>query len=302
MTSLSNNYASSPNNNSTGSNTVNITSTYPQHDYYLCVNPAGGLPAGTYHIEQLAQDPSNPLANIEWALDVNTSNYYVRRLISFNPNVWSAWSQVNGGIGAGVVSFNGRVGVVVGVTGDYTASQITNVPFGNVPAADTDVQSAIDYLQIYAPPPSAYATVTAPTVINNGVGWVNLPTTLQVAMSRSGAPGGSWAAPADGIQDIQNVNPMAATVMEVSAVVSTVLGIPAGPGQLGIRILRNGVIIIAQNLNENDQTGLSQTFSVSGLIRAVTGDIYTLQVINNTAGPFTIANGQLDLIQLGPTP
>lgn len=46
---------------------------------------------------------------------------------------------------AGLVnSFNGRTGVVVSVAGDYTASQITNVPAGSI--SSTNVQDAINEL------------------------------------------------------------------------------------------------------------------------------------------------------------
>lgn len=50
---------------------------------------------------------------------------------------------VSGTAGA-VDSFNGRTGVVVSVSGDYSASQVTNTPSGNIVA--TDVQAAIDEL------------------------------------------------------------------------------------------------------------------------------------------------------------
>lgn len=44
----------------------------------------------------------------------------------------------------GVTSFEGRTGIVVGASGDYTASEITNVAAGNIVA--TTVQAAIDEL------------------------------------------------------------------------------------------------------------------------------------------------------------
>lgn len=49
-----------------------------------------------------------------------------------------------GGGGAGVSSFNGRTGAVLPQAGDYTASQITNVPAGRITA--TDVQAALNQL------------------------------------------------------------------------------------------------------------------------------------------------------------
>lgn len=50
----------------------------------------------------------------------------------------------DGGAPGTVDSFNGRTGVVVSQSGDYTASQITNVPAGNISA--TNVQDAINEL------------------------------------------------------------------------------------------------------------------------------------------------------------
>lgn len=45
---------------------------------------------------------------------------------------------------AGVSSFEGRNGIVVGVAGDYTASEVTNVPAGSI--VSTNVQAAINEL------------------------------------------------------------------------------------------------------------------------------------------------------------
>ena len=50
-------------------------------------------------------------------------------------------SWINGG---GVSSFNTRTGAVVPVAGDYTADQVSNLPFGIITA--TTVQQAIDQL------------------------------------------------------------------------------------------------------------------------------------------------------------
>lgn len=47
-------------------------------------------------------------------------------------------------LGSGVTSFEGRTGVVISASGDYTASEVTNVAAGNIAA--TDVQAAINEL------------------------------------------------------------------------------------------------------------------------------------------------------------
>ncbi len=50
----------------------------------------------------------------------------------------------DGGAPGSVDSFNGRTGIVVSQSGDYTASQITNVPHGSISA--TNVQAALNEL------------------------------------------------------------------------------------------------------------------------------------------------------------
>lgn len=57
---------------------------------------------------------------------------------------------------AGVTSFEGRVGAIVSVAGDYTASEITNVPAGAIAAIT--VQAAIDELDSEKQPLSADLT------------------------------------------------------------------------------------------------------------------------------------------------
>jgi hypothetical protein len=60
--------------------------------------------------------------------------------------IWDAqdgWVQQSGA-GAGVTSFNSRTGPVTSANGDYTASQVTNVPAGNI--AGVTVQAALNEL------------------------------------------------------------------------------------------------------------------------------------------------------------
>ena len=61
-----------------------------------------------------------------------------------DPSVPSNWSLIGNALGSGVNSFNTRTGNVVPAANDYTASQITNVPFGSI--TQTDVQSALNGL------------------------------------------------------------------------------------------------------------------------------------------------------------
>jgi hypothetical protein len=56
----------------------------------------------------------------------------------------ASWNALGGGGGGAVTSIFGRAGVVVAVAGDYTASQVTNVPAGGIAAVTA--QAAINEL------------------------------------------------------------------------------------------------------------------------------------------------------------
>jgi hypothetical protein len=60
------------------------------------------------------------------------------------------------GLASGVTSFEGRTGVVVGVAGDYMATEITNVPSGNI--SQTNVQAALNELDSEKVPMSHVGT------------------------------------------------------------------------------------------------------------------------------------------------
>lgn len=87
-----------------------------------------------------------------------------------NPNTgrinlewYAALQRIVSEIGAlgsgGVTSFEGRTGVVVSANGDYTASEITNAPAGNISALT--VQAAIDELDTEKQPADADLTALA---------------------------------------------------------------------------------------------------------------------------------------------
>lgn len=72
---------------------------------------------------------------------------YLPLVVVTDGTIWNdvsgSWGQVGGDTGI-VDAVFGRTGLVVATAGDYTASQITNVPAGTVAA--TEVQAAIDEL------------------------------------------------------------------------------------------------------------------------------------------------------------
>lgn len=59
-------------------------------------------------------------------------------------NAQSAIDELEGMVGGGVTTFEGRSGAVVSASGDYTASEITNVPAGNI--SGTTLQAAVNEL------------------------------------------------------------------------------------------------------------------------------------------------------------
>lgn len=76
--------------------------------------------------------------------------------------------ESGGGGGSGVTSFNGRVGAVFPAMGDYTASQITNVPAGNI--SSTDVQAALNELDTEKQATGNYITALTGDVTATGPG------------------------------------------------------------------------------------------------------------------------------------
>jgi len=96
----------------------------------------------------------------------------------------SAEGTGGGGGGGAVSSFNGRVGAVLPLAGDYVASQVTNTPAGTIAA--TNVQNALNELdtekQVVITGAATTITTTNLTasraVISNGAGKIAVsPTT-----------------------------------------------------------------------------------------------------------------------------
>lgn len=103
-------------------------------------------------------------------------------------NLWIELPVDTTGGGSGVTSFNGRTGAVLPLAGDYTASQITNVPAGNITAVN--VQNALNQLDSIkqATITGAATTITtanlAPNLalISNGAGKVAVSVTTSTEL------------------------------------------------------------------------------------------------------------------------
>lgn len=104
-------------------------------------------------------------------------------------NIWLELPVESGGGGSGVTSFNGRTGVVLPLAGDYTASQITNVPAGNI--SSVNVQNALNELDSEKQPTITGAATTITTsnlttnraVISNGAGKIAVSVTTDTELS-----------------------------------------------------------------------------------------------------------------------
>lgn len=185
---------------------------------------------------------------------------------------------------AGVTSFNGRTGPVVSVAGDYTAAQVTEVPSGKLLLADTNVQLALDRL---AGEPVGYATGGAvPTVATV---WTNVPVTFVPATSRGAFAQSGLNAIVDG----NPVDPGKTLTTQIYVIARTAGVVAPAAGQMGVRIMRNGVNVVGQVLNENDQSGLVQIVTCTAQFGSNPGDIYTVDVMNNLGVVITI---QADMV------
>lgn len=104
-------------------------------------------------------------------------------------NIWLELPVEGTGGGSGVTSFNARTGAVLPLAGDYTASQITNVPAGNI--SSVNVQNALNELdsEKQATITGAATTITTSNlttnraVISNGSGKIAVSVTTDTELS-----------------------------------------------------------------------------------------------------------------------
>lgn len=104
--------------------------------------PRGGLPAGTWLVLYWAGDSTSNDYTSQVQLAINATQMWFRE--SSGLNTWNTWQQSNGSPLTGVLSFNGRIGVVVPATNDYIASQVGVTPVGTIPGPE--LQNSIAYL------------------------------------------------------------------------------------------------------------------------------------------------------------
>lgn len=116
-------------------NTPNLVSATPDKGDYYVVNVAGATSLGGITSWNIG----------DWAI--------------YNGSVWEKVDNTDA-----VTSVHGRIGTVVSANGDYTASQVTNVPAGTIAA--TTVQAALNELDTEKVPTTR--SVSAGTGLNGG--------------------------------------------------------------------------------------------------------------------------------------
>jgi hypothetical protein len=267
----------------------------PQMSTRTCTNPTG-LPAGMYNITQDSTEPTDPTCAVQVATNT-AGTQWSRRSTGF-PNVWSAWNMLGGGGGGGVTSFNGRVGVVVPLAGDYTATMITATPTGpNWPVGDTNVQSTLADLWAAAIPPAAVSEIVGTTLSNVG-GWLPSGCVWMPANSRA-TPNAfaSWALLNNGVM-FNGPAPTGINFFHVSAT-----AVITGPvtGKLGLRILNALGNVLCAGVFPDDGTGGDQTITISGITLDAVPAGFTLQALNGTATVLAaVQRFELDVVDLGP--
>ena len=120
--------------------------------------------------------------SVEGTQDLGSGSvkFYVGDFVIYSGTVWQRSPMADG-----VISIFGRTGIVTSANGDYTASQITNVPAGAI--ASTTVQAALNELDtekmaLIASPTLGHIVTTDATGqgVDSGTALSSLATTSQV--------------------------------------------------------------------------------------------------------------------------
>ena len=234
--------------------------------------------------------------------------------------------DTTGGGGGGVTSFNGRTGAVLPLAGDYTASQITNVPAGNITAIN--VQNALNQLDSIKQATitgGASSITTANLTINralisDGAGKVAVsPTTaaelafvsgvtssIQTQLNAKGSGTVTSVALTDGIvfsvsgSPITTSGTLALNLLTQAAHAVLIGPTSGGPATPTFRSLVASDLTTLVVPVANGGTGLSTT-PTNGQILIGNGTNYTLGTI--TAGPgIAVVNGAGTITVTNSTP
>lgn len=211
----------------------------------------------------------------------------------------------------GVTTFNTRSGPVLPASGDYTASQITNVPAGTI--ASVDVQSAINELDSYTPPvglkipssvtskeaaldflardPYAFSDVAAGVTIGNT--WTIQPFTYQAVNSRNPSSFRQSIVVPAGVQLIDPITPQ---MCDYSVILPT--SVITVASNMWVRIIRTQPtstrFVVAQNMVSWNGIAEAQAISTSGKLLLDQGDTLSIEVMGDGGAGATFENGTIN--------
>lgn len=223
------------------------------------------------------------------AVPANSYNEYTFEITSTAPALASLVFTLNNSPAGpmAVSSFNGRIGAVVPVTGDYTDQQIdhviggtTNANLNNYAPSPAQVFDIENYLAQYAPGPIAQTTFGGPQAIPKNV-WTPVTTTGFLDNNDTFTPPIFVAgAGPNGIRD----NGGGAThYVGISLQVSISPAVFIAGDTIGVRV-RNGAGIACSNIIPADLTGAAQlVMVVQNPVPAGAGATFTVEVLNQTA-------------------
>lgn len=152
--------------------------------------PRGGLPAGTWIVLYWAGDATTNDYTSQVQIAISATQMWFREASGLN--TWNPWLQTNGSPLSGVISFNGRVGVVVSILGDYSAAMITAVAAGKL--IGPTVQADINYLgEVYNAGNGFSLSTAAPFVVtSSGIADGTGPLSTLAVNSAADYSDGNW--------------------------------------------------------------------------------------------------------------
>lgn len=200
-----------------------------------------------------------------------------------------------GGGGGAVTSFNGRVGAVVSVSGDYSATLVSNSPAGNI--SSTTVQGAINELDSDVQALQA-TDISLQAQINNKQD-LDAELTAIAAISSNGfiSRTGAGTAAARTFTSGSNINITNGDGVSGNPTIALSGTIPISNGGTGVTTVPSiGALLIGTG------TGYSVAQLIAGTGISVTNGSGTITIVNTNAANQNIDGGNASSVYGGTSP